>query len=109
MRLTVLPPLYPPSAFPASSPGKALRFGHTEKPQPEDTKEWLQTFALDLFKPHEILPNKPAATENTKNPETKNIEKQPHILMKPVLWLQALAKSFIDDLKHFWQWCRTKK
>ena len=79
-----------------------MLFGHAPKPQPEDTKEWLQTFALDLFKPHRIIPKKPGPNDPPEPLADKNA------IQKVFLWFQTLADSFFKDLRHIWQHCRPK-
>lgn len=79
---------------------RPVLFGHAPKPQPEDTKEWAQTFFLDLFKPHQIIPRKPDPTDPPAPLANKNV------VQKVWLWFQALAQGFLKDLEDIWRHCR---
>ncbi len=75
-------------------------FGHAPRPQPKNTQEWVKTFALDLFMPHKVIPNKPNPTAAPHPLADKNV------LQKVCLWFQALVEGFFKDIKHIWEQCR---
>ncbi|WP_303672898.1 hypothetical protein [Vampirovibrio chlorellavorus] len=79
---------------------RRLQFGHAPRPQPKDTREWLKTFALDLFMPHKVIPNKPDPEAPPHPLADKNV------LQKVGLWFQALVAGFFKDIKHMWEQCR---
>lgn len=79
---------------------QSVLFGHKPRPQPEDTQEWLKTFALDLFMPHKVIPNKPDPEAPPHPLADKNV------LQKVCLWFQALVEGFFKDIKHIWEQCR---
>jgi hypothetical protein len=78
----------------------SVLFGHAPKPQPNDTREWLQTFVQDLFMPHKVIPNAPGPTAPADPLADKNG------LQKVFLWFQALFEGLFKDLELIWQRCR---
>jgi hypothetical protein len=88
-----LPSLQPNYRNPASLKPSGIRFGHTAKPQPENTQEWLS----DFFFPRKETPcNDSACTEHD---HENSALKDKNMVEKVCLWFKELADGFRKDVQ----------